>query len=172
MERAPTSFTVMASGALQSAELPGCGNAYCKLSFYHGDDWQLLDGFEDGITQITKADGASGTLIWNFPMEVVYRATNAFGWPQVALSVYSVDSLGRDIVKGYGAVHLPTTTGKHKLTVHLYKVRRVDVHTCIYTQSFHGHPSRHVFMLCTSCLGLDFNVLHLNDASKFMCVCK
>ena len=123
MERAPTSFTVMASGALQSAELPGCGNAYCKLSFYHGDDWQLLDGFEDGITQITKADGASGTLIWNFPIEVVYRATNAFGWPQVALSVYSVDSLGRDIVKGYGAVHLPTTTGKHKLTVHLYKVR-------------------------------------------------
>ena len=43
MERAPTSFTVLASGALQTAEIPGCGNAYCKIAFYHGDDWQLLD---------------------------------------------------------------------------------------------------------------------------------
>ena len=51
----------------------------------------------------------------------MYRSTNAFGWPQIALSVYSVDSLGRDIVKGYGAVHLPTTTGRHTLKVHLYK---------------------------------------------------
>ena len=43
MDRTPVNFTVMASGQLQSAEISGCGNAYAKISFYHGDDWQLLD---------------------------------------------------------------------------------------------------------------------------------
>lgn len=52
-------------------------------------------GFEDGITQITRTSDGDMQLIWNFPIEVVYRSTNAFGWPQVALSVYSVDSIGR-----------------------------------------------------------------------------
>lgn len=51
-------------------------------------------------------------LVWNFPLDVTYKATNAFGWPQLVVSVYGVDALGRDVVQGYGCMHLPTCAGR------------------------------------------------------------
>lgn len=45
-------------------------------------------------------------------MDVTYKATNAFGWPQVVVSVYGVDALGRDVIQGYGCIHLPTCAGR------------------------------------------------------------
>jgi B9 domain-containing protein 1 len=51
-------------------------------------------------------------LVWNFPVDVTYKATNAFGWPQVVVSVYGVDALGRDVIQGYGCMHLPTCAGR------------------------------------------------------------
>ena len=32
--------------------------------------------------------------------------------PQVVISVYGLNTLGRDEVRGYGAVHLPITPGR------------------------------------------------------------
>ena len=29
-------------------------------------------------------------LVWNFPVEITFKSTNAFGWPQLILSVYEV----------------------------------------------------------------------------------
>jgi len=29
--------------------------------------------------------------VWNFPVDVTYKATNAFGWPQLILSIYGFD---------------------------------------------------------------------------------
>ena len=107
------------SGAAQIIE---CKNAYCKYSVVHGEDWQVLDGMEDGISQITrKASALDNRLVWNFPVDVTYKATNAFGWPQLILSIYGLDIGGRDVIKGYGSVHFPTAPGKYKLKVHLYK---------------------------------------------------
>jgi hypothetical protein len=51
-------------------------------------------------------------LVWNFPIDVAYKATNAFGWPQAVVSVYGVDALGRDVIQGYGCIHLPTCAGR------------------------------------------------------------
>lgn len=89
----------------------------------HGDDWTHLDGPEDGISQITrKTSGDSDQkLVWNFPVEVTYKSTNAFGWPQLILSVYSIDALGRDVIRGYGCVHLPIAAGSSVRKVPLYK---------------------------------------------------
>ncbi|KAG5458479.1 MAG: hypothetical protein BJ554DRAFT_1284, partial [Olpidium bornovanus] len=75
-------------------------------------------GFEEGITQITRAPGAREApaagggaavpaSVWNFPLEISFRSTNAFGWPQIVLAVCGLDALGRDVVKGYGAARLP-----------------------------------------------------------------
>ena len=91
--------------------------------------------------------------MWNFPLDVTFKSTNAFGWPQarlcsihwafarawhdraqhvhgtcqtggppshahgvavsqVVVSVYGVDALGRDVIKGYGSMHLPTCAGR------------------------------------------------------------
>lgn len=121
MGDAPRHFTLVYTGQLELAEIPGCDNAYCKYLLTYGDDWSILDGQEDGITQITRQTGPGGKLVWNFPLEVTFKSTNAFGWPQLVLSVFCVDSLGRDIVKGYGCTHLPISAGRHVSKVHLYK---------------------------------------------------
>ena len=88
----------------------------------HGEDWQVLDGLEEGVTQLSKrAPGTDTSFVWNFPINVAYRSTNIFGWPQLVLSVYDVDNLGRDIVLGYGSCHLPTAPGNYNLKIRLYK---------------------------------------------------
>jgi B9 domain-containing protein 1 len=58
--------------------------------------------------------------VWNFPIDLTLKSTNAFGWPRLALSVFAVDALGRDSVVGYGAVLLPTTPGRHERWVYMY----------------------------------------------------
>ena len=89
----------------------------------HGDDWTHLDGPEDCISQITRKNSGDPDqpLVWNFPVEVTYKSTNAFGWPQLILTVYEIDSLGRDVIRGYGCIHLPIVAGQHARKVPLYK---------------------------------------------------
>ena len=103
--------------------LPGCDNAYVKYAIVHGDDWTHLDGPEDGISQITRKNSGDPEqkLVWNFPVEVTYKSTNAFGWPQLVLSVFEIDAFGRDVVRGYGCIHLPVAHGQFTRKVPLFK---------------------------------------------------
>uniref|UniRef100_A0A7S0QX76 B9 domain-containing protein 1 n=1 Tax=Pyramimonas obovata TaxID=1411642 RepID=A0A7S0QX76_9CHLO len=114
-------FTLMFTGQLEHAEISSCDNAYCKYLLVYGDDWRILDGVEDGITQVTRKAGPDGHLVWNFPLDVTFKSTNAFGWPQLVLSVFEVDRFGRDVIKGYGCVHLPIAAGRHVRKVQLYR---------------------------------------------------
>ena len=41
------------------------------------------------------------------------RSTSPFGWPQLVVSVYGLDSLGNDVVRGYGAIHVPLSAGSN-----------------------------------------------------------
>lgn len=43
-----------------------------------------------------------------------------FKGPQLVISCYGTDAFGRDVVRGYGAVHLPISPGKHTLKVPLF----------------------------------------------------
>lgn len=52
------------------------------------------------------------SVVWNFPLEISFRSTNAFGWPQLAISVWGPDLLGNEVIRGYGATHLPTSPGR------------------------------------------------------------
>ena len=36
------------------------------------------------------------------------------------ISCYGTDSFGRDVVRGYGAIHIPISPGKHTLKVPLF----------------------------------------------------
>ena len=38
--------------------------------------------------------------------------SNAVGWPQLLVTVYGLDEFGRDVIRGYGSLRLPTTVGK------------------------------------------------------------
>ena len=92
----------------------------------HGEDWSLISGLEDGITQIARGGRAPVTiggdrLVWNFPLDLAYKSTNVFGWPQIVISVYGSDAWGRDQILGYGCAHLPTQPGRHALRVRLFR---------------------------------------------------
>ncbi|XP_044289752.1 B9 domain-containing protein 1 isoform X2 [Varanus komodoensis] len=108
----PTVFLLMVNGQIESAQFPGFDDLYCKYCFVYGYDWVPTAGLEEGISQITsKNRNIQQDLVWNFPIDITFKSTNPFGWPQIVISVYGPDVFGNDVVRGYGAVHVPFTPG-------------------------------------------------------------
>jgi B9 domain-containing protein 1 len=56
----------------------------------------------------------------NFPIDVGFKSSNPFGWPQIVVSVYGYDVFGNDVVRGYGVTHVPITTGRHCQRIPLF----------------------------------------------------
>jgi B9 domain-containing protein 1 len=124
--------------AYRLVQLPEHDNLYCKFAVAHGQDWSViavrpciacifnLQGVEEGITQqstktsiLSGGDAATPPVnVWNFPLDIAFRSTNAFGWPQIIVSVYGTDLLGRDVVRGYGCVHFPRVPGTYADSIH------------------------------------------------------
>ncbi|XP_034502715.1 B9 domain-containing protein 1 isoform X3 [Ailuropoda melanoleuca] len=104
-----------------SGEFPEYDELYCKYCFVYGQDWAPTAGLEEGISQITsKSQDVRRALVWNFPIDVTFKSTNPYGWPQIVLSVYGPDVFGNDVVRGYGAVHVPFSPGRHKRTIPMF----------------------------------------------------
>ncbi|XP_069501772.1 B9 domain-containing protein 1 isoform X1 [Ambystoma mexicanum] len=117
----PSVFLLMVTGQIESAEFPEFDELYCKYCFVYGLDWAPTTGLEEGISQITsKSHGAQQDLVWNFPIDITFKSTNPHGWPQIVVSVYGPDVFGNDVVRGYGAVHVPFTPGRHKRTLPMF----------------------------------------------------
>ncbi|XP_030882372.1 B9 domain-containing protein 1 isoform X4 [Leptonychotes weddellii] len=96
----------------------GGGNA---VSSWTDVGQEREEGLEEGISQITsKSQDVRRALVWNFPIDVTFKSTNPYGWPQIVLSVYGPDVFGNDVVRGYGAVHVPFSPGRHKRTVPMF----------------------------------------------------
>jgi hypothetical protein len=52
--RACCSPTMLHATFLAHMQIPGCQNAYCKYEVVAGEDWQILDGMDNGITQVAQ----------------------------------------------------------------------------------------------------------------------
>ncbi|XP_066120487.1 B9 domain-containing protein 1 isoform X1 [Saccopteryx bilineata] len=128
----PSVFLLMVHGQVESAQVlisfgphrspfPEYDDLYCKYCFVYGHDWVPTAGLEEGISQITsKSQDVRQALVWNFPIDVTFKSTNPFGWPQMVLSVYGPDVFGNDVVRGYGAAHVPFSPGRHKRTIPMF----------------------------------------------------
>uniref|UniRef100_A0A3Q3X2W5 B9 domain-containing protein 1 n=1 Tax=Mola mola TaxID=94237 RepID=A0A3Q3X2W5_MOLML len=117
----PSVFLLTVNGQIEGANFPEYDNLYCKYCFVYGHDWAPTSGLEEGITQITcKGSQPSHRLIWNFPLEITFKSTNPSGWPQLVVSVYGSDVFGNDVVRGYGATHIPFTPGQHTRTIPMF----------------------------------------------------
>nr|XP_055162453.1 B9 domain-containing protein 1 isoform X2 [Nyctereutes procyonoides] len=117
----PSVFLLMVNGQVESAQFPEYDDLYCKYCFVYGQDWAPTAGLEEGISQITsKSQDVRRALVWNFPIDVTFKSTNPYGWPQIVLSVYGPDVFGNDVVRGYGAVHVPFSPGRHKRTIPMF----------------------------------------------------
>ena len=89
MDAAPSFFTLMATGQVESAEvstpqtvriryfhhtrhplelsysqIPYCQSAYCKYEIVAGEDWQILDGMDNGITQVARQSSGAQPERW------------------------------------------------------------------------------------------------------------
>jgi len=125
-EALPTHFVLMVTGQIESGRYEGLDSLYCRYTFSHGEDWQVARGVEEGITQMSTAGGsahdASALAVWNFPIDVTFRATGVHGWPQIVVSVCGTDAFGRsDMIIGYGAAHLPMQPGRHEIYVRTFR---------------------------------------------------
>ncbi|XP_060219565.1 B9 domain-containing protein 1 isoform X2 [Meriones unguiculatus] len=117
----PSVFLLMVNGQVESAQFPEFDDLYCKYCFVYGQDWAPTAGLEEGISQIaSKSQDVRQALVWNFPIDVTFKSTNPYGWPQIVLSVYGPDVFGNDVVRGYGAVHVPFSPGRHKRTIPMF----------------------------------------------------
>nr|XP_055241933.1 B9 domain-containing protein 1 isoform X2 [Gorilla gorilla gorilla] len=138
----PSVFLLMVNGQVESAQFPEYDDLYCKYCFVYGQDWAPTAGLEEGISQITsKSQDVRQALVWNFPIDVTFKSTNPYGCcaagllevqsasglvatpvkgPQIVLSVYGPDMFGNDVVRGYGAVHVPFSPGRHKRTIPMF----------------------------------------------------
>ncbi|XP_013388568.1 B9 domain-containing protein 1 [Lingula anatina] len=114
-------FLLMLSGQIETAEFPEFDDIFCKYSFVYGQDWVITSGLEEGMTQFTKKSrDERQVFVWNFPLDVTFKSTNPYGWPQLVLSVYGFDLFSRDVVRGYGACHIPFTPGRHKQRIGMF----------------------------------------------------
>ncbi|XP_061568513.1 B9 domain-containing protein 1 [Cololabis saira] len=118
--RNPSVFLVTVNGQIEGANFPEYDSLYCKYCYVYGHDWAPTTGLEEGITQITCKSSHSQRLIWNFPLEITFKSTNPSGWPQLVVSVYGPDVFGNDVVRGYGATHIPITAGQHTRTIPMF----------------------------------------------------
>ncbi|KAK3726946.1 hypothetical protein QZH41_014795, partial [Actinostola sp. cb2023] len=114
-------FLVMVSGQIESAQFPEYDDLYCKIGFVYGPDWVVTSGWEEGISQVTKKSmDRRQIVVWNFPLDITFKSTSPFGWPQLVISCYGLDVFGHDVVRGYGAVHIPTTPGSNTREVPMF----------------------------------------------------
>lgn len=109
------------NGSIETAEFTGIDDIYCKYSFVHGQDWAVVAGNQEGISQMTKkSQDQRRIFVWNLPVNISYKSSNAYGWPQLVVAVYGLDAFGNDVVRGYCAVHVPPIPGMHKRSLNMF----------------------------------------------------
>ena len=130
-----TSFFLMITGNIEYAQTsftPVNTQLYCRYTFSYGPDWNVSHGVTEGITQIAGSrralrgndddEGGKGSVnVWNFPIEISFQSTNAYGWPRLCLSVYGIDFLGRDVFRGSASILLPINPGRQTKFVKTYR---------------------------------------------------
>ncbi|OBS64767.1 hypothetical protein A6R68_06681 [Neotoma lepida] len=67
---------------------------------------------------LTRAT-ARHTMTAHLPSSPHVPTLSSLG-PQIVLSVYGPDVFGNDVVRGYGAVHVPFSPGRHKRTIPMF----------------------------------------------------
>uniref|UniRef100_A0A672NI00 B9 domain-containing protein 1 n=1 Tax=Sinocyclocheilus grahami TaxID=75366 RepID=A0A672NI00_SINGR len=97
----PAVFLLMVNGQIEAADFPEYDDLYSPASLN---------------SQITSKGRGSQSLVWNFPLDITFKSTR----PQIVVSVYGPDTFGNDVARGYGAIHIPFTPGKHTKPIPMF----------------------------------------------------
>lgn len=116
-------FRLYVSGTIDYGNFSKQDPIKTKYEFVAGDYWEREDGAVTGETQFScLGEGLYNYYSYGKHFEISYRSTNPFGWPQLVLNCSSIDEEGNEVVKGYGCVHVPASTGRHERIVHIFNV--------------------------------------------------
>ena len=125
-------------GTLRGAShLPSTASAaFCRFELVAGAGWVLLDGALGGTTQTAAVDFSRGgggaplatlslvgaaagagaaAAAWEHPLDARFAVTDVAGWPQLCVTVWTLDALGRADVAAYGTAFVPVSPGEHRL---------------------------------------------------------
>lgn len=149
--RAPSTDRLTNAFFPRAPQFADLDSVYCKYSWNYGPDWSAVQvhssclrhrsarrrrrrallplltlarpqGIEAGISQVAnKEAGGNQTIVWNFPVDMTFRTTEPFGWPQLNLCIIGQDWRGREVICGYGAVHVPTRPGTHEVYIDIFR---------------------------------------------------
>ncbi|VDM84866.1 unnamed protein product [Strongylus vulgaris] len=75
-----------------------------------GPDWKHVAGAIEGLSA-TCFKGDSHHFVPDLPITATFSSTNPYRWPQLVFSCYGHDFLGHDVIRGYGALPIPTIAG-------------------------------------------------------------
>lgn len=115
----PINIHLTVQGTIDKCVTNASCDMYCKFGFVSGQDWEAYAGSKAGVSYTTHVN-AKHEAIFNYPVGISLRTNTPYGWPQIVLAVYGLNSFGNDKIVGYGAVHLPLKQGTHKLKVPLF----------------------------------------------------
>jgi len=111
---------VLVNGQVESAQFSGLDSLSCKYLWSYGRDWTVKLGTEEAQSQQAEKQPGDPTIVWNLPIDATFQTTEPFGWPQISLQLYGPDFMGRTVMRGYGAVHVPTQAGHHEMYVQVF----------------------------------------------------
>jgi len=115
-------FHLFISGSIEYGNFVGEESIKIDYELVSGEKWVK----EDGLIKVSSQYSCKGEGIYNYysyglNFEISYSSTDPFGWLQLVLNCFAVDSNGNEIVKGFWCVHILTSTGKHKRKVHIFR---------------------------------------------------
>ena len=114
-------FRIFITGTIEYGKFASDDPIKTKYDFVAGEGWEKEDGEVNGETQYScKGEGIYSYQSYSQHFEISYRSINPFGWPQLVLNCFSIDQNGNEILKGYGCVHVPTSTGRHERKVNIF----------------------------------------------------
>jgi len=94
---------------------------FCKYDIVYDKEWQVTSGQNSGQSQhACLGDGTVGYFVWNMPFQLRLNTNQPLNWPQLIISCYCPDFLGREVLKGYGTCYIPTTPGIHERTLSMF----------------------------------------------------
>ena len=81
----------------------------------------VVQGVDKGLSQVSQKGENTTEVVWSFPIDVVFKGTSVHGWPRIVVSVFGMDTFGRDVPVGYGSTMLPVSTGQCTRRVPMFK---------------------------------------------------
>lgn len=79
--------------------------------------WTLLDGAVTGHSHTCRVTADEDVVVMEHPVEAHFSCASLVAWPQMIITVWAQDDLGRNDVAGYGVVRVPPSPGVHVLEV-------------------------------------------------------